>query len=507
MNRFGFHNGRIALIVVATTAVLALAFATPATTQTAAVASNPCSAHKFIEPDDMVSLIVTDLNRQIRARQATARYLTLAHLANVCIGDDAMTAYRQAAIKLLNSLSRASDPVKIETVDPEGTILKFNLVDLGWTADDWDTLLAAYIYTVAPDSELSRTLAAATKTPMPYVRADWLASAATQPQLYYALMKLPNTYQELAKSQGIDIDANIRNVTAQRAGFQKSNITQNNRLIERHPSRTGYFWVTYDFAGGKDRQSILDTPVGPGGNGFRHDSNETFFSLPNGFQGYFLSKASGERIERALPGVVRDQSRRIVTFVPGIACMSCQDGGLERGKDEVRELVLSGRTFPRDVRDAVDGLYPPQQKMDAAIDDDISRYATAMNRAGLNPDLRLNGVEMIGALASRYEDDLDLPLVAAELGLTVNEFNEAMNEAGTKFRPLLRRVAQGKIARDQFEREFRGLAENLTDLEAVAVAAKPKPRQAQPQQVKHQGQTPPKPIPYQQPRVGNPGRY
>ncbi|MGC5189043.1 hypothetical protein ACPXBB_25935, partial [Escherichia coli] len=73
--------------------------------------------------------------------------------------------------------------------------------------------------------------------------------------------------------------------------------------------------------------------------------------------------------------------------------MSCPDGGLEQQKGEIRDLVLSGRTFSRDVRDTVDGLYPPQDKMDALINDDMQRYANAMGRAGLDPNLRFNGVE------------------------------------------------------------------------------------------------------------------
>ena len=475
---------------------------TAAVTSTAAPATT-CDAHKFITHDDMVGYMVTDLNKVIRTRQSTQRYLTLTHLANVCAGDDAMKVYRQAAIKLLNSLSRAPDAVKLETIDPEATILKFNLVDIGWSVDDWNFLIASYPYTAAPDSELSRTLAKATATTLPYIRADWLASNATQPQLYYSLLKLPNTFKEFAQLQGIDVATDIRNLTAQRAGFQKSSVTQNNRVIERHPSRTGYFWMTYDFAGGKDRQSIFDFPVGPGGNtGFSHDSSETFFSLPNGFQGYFLSKASGERLDRGLPGVVRDQSRRIVTVTPGIACMSCPDGGLERAKDEVRDLVLSGRSFPRHVRDAVDGLYPPQEKMDPLVDDDIKRFASAMSRAGLDPDLRLNGVEMIGAMSNRYDDDLDLPTVAAELGLTVSDFNESVEEAAGKFRPLLRRLTQGKIPRDQFERDFRNLADGLTDLELLTVAGKAKTPQGQ-GTAQGQGQSQ-APIPVQKPQIQPP---
>ncbi|MBI3702032.1 MAG: hypothetical protein HY242_16520 [Afipia sp.] len=473
-----------------------------ATTTTAAPTAS-CDGHKFVDPDDMVDVMVGDLNKVIRNRQATQRYLTLTHLANLCVGEDAMKVYRQAAVKLLNSLSRAPDPIKVEAIDPEGTILRFNLVDLGWSLDDWNALLAFYPYLAAPDSELSRTLAKTTSTALPYVRADWLASNATQPQLYYSLLKLPGRFQDFAQQQGIDVAGDIRNLTAQRAGFQKSNITQNNRIIERHPSRTGYFWITYDFAGGRDKQSIFDFPVGPGGeSGFSHDSSETFFSLPNGFQGYYLSKASGERLDRGLPGVVRDQSRRIVVVTPGIVCMSCPDGGLERANDEVRNVVLTGRSFPRDVRDGVDGLYPAQDKMDALLNGDIQRFTSAMNRAGLDPDLKLNGVEMINAMSNRYDDDLDLPAAAAELGLSLADYNDSVAEAGGKIRPLLRRLSTGKIARDEFERNYRDLADALTDLTLLPVPPKPKGNAAGTAAVT--GQAPPvvqvqKP-PYQPPR-------
>ncbi|MEW6767712.1 MAG: hypothetical protein AB1342_06750 [Pseudomonadota bacterium] len=474
-----------------------------AVSATVTAPASACDARKFIDPDDMVGFMVTDLNKVIKSRQSTQRYLTLTHLANLCVGEDAMKVYRQAAIKLLNSLSRTPDAVKLEAIDPEGTILRFNLVDLGWSLDDWNFLLASYPYTASPDSELSRTLAKTTSTTLPYVRADWLASNATQPQLYYSLMKLPNRFQDFTQQQGIDVAGDIRNLTAQRAGFEKSNVTQNNRIVERHPSRTGYFWVTYDFAGGKDRQSIFDFPTGPGGgSGFSHDSSETFFSLPNGFQGYYLSKASGELLDRSLPGVARDQSQRIVTVTRGISCMSCSDGGLERANDEVRNLVLTGRTFPREVRDIVDGLYPPQEKMDALLDDDVKRFANAMSRAGLDPDLRLNGLEMMTAMSASYDGDLDLRTVAAELGLTISDFNESVDEAAGKFRPLLRRLTQGKISRDEFERSYRDLADGLTDLALLPVQSKAKALAAQ-----YQGQAvqpAPPPVQVQKPQYQPP---
>jgi hypothetical protein len=418
----------------------------------------------------MVSFMVSDLDKQRPQRRATTRYLTLTHLTNICTDPAAMKVYQQAAVKFLNSLSRSSDVVKLETIDPEGSILRFNLADLGWKASDWDNVIAAYPYNVAPDTEFSRTLASGARTPMPYVRADWFAFTASQPPLYDVLLQLPNTFQQLAREQGIDVEGNIRNFVAQRAAFQRSGVSQNNRLIERHPSRSGFFWTSYDFAGNKGQQSLFDHPLGPtGANAFHHDGGETIFSLPNGFQAYYLNTAKGDRLDKGPTAIVRDPSRKDFTVTNGISCMGCHDQGMRKAKDDVRDLVLKGRTFPKDVRDAVEGLYPPHDKMDALIEDDAKRFADAMKRAGLDATLKLNGIEMINALAKRYEDDLDLTLAASELGLTKSEFNEGVADVEQKFRPLVRRLAQGAVPRDQFEAAFRQIAPDLTDLTVIAI--------------------------------------
>ncbi len=228
-------------------------------------ATASCEGHKFITSNDTIASMAKDLDKQLPQRRQNTRYLTLTHLANICTDPAAMNVYRQAAVKFLNSLSRSSDVVKLEAIDPEGTIIRFNLADLGWNAGDWNNVIASSPYMVDPDTETSRALATSTRTPMAYVRADWFAFAASQPPLYDVLLQLPNTFQQLVREQGIDIDGNIRNFVAQRAAFQKSGVSQNNRLIERHPSRSGYFWTSYDFAGNKDHQNLFDYPLGPTG--------------------------------------------------------------------------------------------------------------------------------------------------------------------------------------------------------------------------------------------------
>ena len=428
-----------------------------------------CNDHRAITPSDMVAFMATDLDRLPRGRRIGTRYLTLTHLANVCTDGQAMAVYRQAAVKLLNSLSRSSDVIKLETIDPEATIIRFNLTDIGWSATEWDSLLAVYPYNVEASGPTSGTLYATTRSALPYVRADWFAYNAAQPPLYHILLKLPGSFPELAGQQGVDVDNDIRNFVAQRAAFQKSGISLNNRLIERHPSRSGYFWTSYDFTGNRDRQSLFEYPLGPGAAGFRHDGGETLFSLPNGFQGYALSRGTGERLDKAPTSIVRDISRKDLTVTNGISCMGCHETGLRRARDEVRNFVIESKSFSPTVRETVEGLYPSHETMDALIAGDTKRFTDAMARAGLDPALKLNGVEMINALAKRYEDDVDMTLGAAEFGLDKQAFRAQAAATDGRFNLMLRRLEQGSVPRDQFELVFREFAAQLTSLRVVAI--------------------------------------
>jgi hypothetical protein len=434
-------------------------------------AAAACEGRKFVTHADMIGMMAGDLEKQQRSRRKGTRYLTLTHLKNACMDDTAMKVYRQGAIKLVNSLSRSSDVVRLDTIDPEGTIIRINLDDMGWDAKDWDTLLAVNPYNTQPETQLSSVLEGSTGNKLPYVRADWFAFAASQPPLYNTLLKLPKTFKELQRQESVDVDGNVKKLVALRSGFQKSGVSQNNRLIERHPSRSGYFWTSYDFAGNRRKQSLFEFPIGPGGaNGFDHDGGETIYSLPNGFQAYYLNTAKGDVLDKGPTTIVRDLSRKDLAVTNGLSCMGCHDQGMRKAKDEVRAIVLSGRTFSREIKETVEAIYPPTDKMDRVIEDDAKRFADAMIRAGLEPTLKLNGVEMINALAKRYEDDVDLGLAAAELSMSREEFKEASSDADRKFRPLIRRLEQGSVPRDQFEAFFRELANDISDEETVQVA-------------------------------------
>jgi mono/diheme cytochrome c family protein len=431
-----------------------------------------CDPKAYVSHSDMIEMIAADIERErIGPRRKGLRYLTLTHLANACVDEKAMKVYRQATIKLLNSLSRSPDVVRFTPIDPGETIIRVNLDELGWTSEDWETILKSYPYKMQPDTSYKNLLVTSTDSKMPYVRADWFAFTASRPGMYEKLLKLAPDFNQLAKDEGVDLEGNIRKFIAQRAGFQVSGVSRNNRLIERHPSKHGYFWTSYDFADNKGRQNLYEHPLGPEGkNAFKHDGGESIFSLPNGFQAYYLNTADGKSLDKGPTNIVQDKRAKDLAVTNGISCMGCHEFGMIKAKDEIRKIALGGpggKAFSRAELREIDGLYPENERMDKMIDADAKRFQDAMYRAGLDPNLNYNGIEMITALSQRYEQDVDLTMAAAELGMTKDEFMQATS-GGFKpgLIPTIRRLQQNSVPRDQFEFRYRELAE-LGDEEPI----------------------------------------
>ncbi len=432
-----------------------------------------CDPGKFMDRAGIVKAIADDLNNLQDHRVKGTRYITLTHLTNTCTPEKNMNVYRQAVVKLLNSLSQNSDVVRLETIDPAGSIIRFHIDDLKWTEKDWTTVLASYPYGVKPDTQLFSFLQTATGTELPYVRGDWFAFAASRPALYHTLLKLPKTFDGLQKSLGLNIEANLKKFLAHRAGFQKSGVSQNNRLIERHTISSGVFWTSYDFAGNRKKQSLFEHPLGPTGEkGFEHDGGESIWSLPNGFHAYYLNAADGSQLDRGPTEIVRDISRKDFAVTNGISCFGCHDQGIRYNKDDVREHVMATRTFDKETRDTVKALYPDAQTMKRLLDEDQVAWRNAMKRAGLDPSLTLNGVEMINALSDLYErQDLTMRAAAAEFSMPQKTFEDALGAAGGEAFALKRRLDQGLVPRDHFEGIFATLVPQVSEAEVLKVAA------------------------------------
>ena len=180
----------------------------------------------------------------------------------------------------INSLSWKEAIVKPEPVkDTQDTVLAVDIRALDWDRTNlWYEILKEYPYGVRYDNhprnrnlrELDKDIFELTKDEtgdgcvLSMVRADWFAATATRPPLYYTMLfdeylpelrhrsidpvtaKLGNpkhmTAYDLEKYLGVNIQANFLNPTPDRisrAGFAKSGVSRQNRLVERHRARRG----------------------------------------------------------------------------------------------------------------------------------------------------------------------------------------------------------------------------------------------------------------------------
>src|SRR5206468_705155 len=88
-----------------------------------------------------------------------------------------------------------------------------------------------------------------------------------------------------------------------RAGFPRSGVSGQNRMVERHDahgtSGSAYYWKSYDFKPANGRGKLTRFPLGPldlfekgrhpyANQAFAHDGGEIIFGLPNGLQAYLL---------------------------------------------------------------------------------------------------------------------------------------------------------------------------------------------------------------------------
>lgn len=107
------------------------------------------------------------------------RFVSLAHLHDACLPDAHLESFRIALGEALKAI-HGSGPVRLEPIDATRTLLRLDLAELGWSAADWDRLIAR-----APGGRVLERLAgeparAAFGTPVPVVRGDWLVHTLRQ---------------------------------------------------------------------------------------------------------------------------------------------------------------------------------------------------------------------------------------------------------------------------------------------------------------------------------------
>ena len=294
---------------------------------------------------------------------------------------------------------------------------------------------------------------------LPYVRADWFIVTAAQPPLYYDILGIPRKQKELERQLRFDIDQNFLDSRMTRAGYAKSGVSKQNRLLERHTAPgTPYFWISYDFLPRRAKGDLIRFPLGPvfPGNkyhnqAFLQDGGEIIWGLPNGMQAYMLVDSKGDRIDSGPVDVVFDRSAILGTpsIINGISCMYChREGMISEFRDEIRGAEAVGGEAYRKVQE----IYPPHEEMQRLTRQDRDLFVRALEQT-CGPFLKVGDdankkitdfPEPVGKVAEMYSRDLTPREIALELGIQKMEVLQAKIESN---RELLR-FGLGTIAQD-----------------------------------------------------------
>ena len=191
------------------------------------------------------------------------RYFTLTHLYNAGVSEDELQTYRNAFVKLINSLSWNTDLVVPKPIDPAKTVFGIDMRDLHWNSEIWRSIEEANPYAIRLSTPATLACVEESQTEMPSVRVDWFVFAASKPPLYHTVLNLPESDSELERMLRVNVEANINQEQVIRAAFNRSGVSQNNRLIEWHKSPYGSYWKSYDFGGNVGRQNLFQFPLGP----------------------------------------------------------------------------------------------------------------------------------------------------------------------------------------------------------------------------------------------------
>ena len=418
----------------------------------------------FISPSGVLNTIETHLMSLAPFDRAFARYLTMTHLYNAGETAQVLDAYRNGLSKLVNSLSWKATVTNPQPIDPQETIFYIDLRHYEWDRNDgWTQIEGAYPYHIgfegptqtALRDQLAR-LQGEMKSDIPSIHVDWFLANASLPPLYHELFSLPLTAGELETRLEVDVVRNLNNapgIDVWRAGFNNSGVSNNNRAVERHASRYGAYWKSYDFAGSVGTQNIFTHPLS-----FTHDGGEAIFNLPNGLQGYYLVNATGFRLDAAPIKIVSNPAASDPTVRNGISCFGCHTEGMKTFEDQVRSVIESNTNPTYDKAQAL-RLYVEQSEMNTLLGEDTERYKEALEATGG----MFGDIEPISRFHEAFQGEVNAAYAAAVVGLETEAFLEQIREnVGLQNAGLLvLDSANGSVKRDTWKSSFEAVVSAL----------------------------------------------
>ena len=410
----------------------------------------------FITPKEMLDTIAKHINSLSPFDRAFARYFTMTHLYNAGETTEALHAYRRALSKLVNSLSWGRDIKTPHPIDSEETIFYIDLRDYEWEigTNRWTQIEQVYPYSIefsAPTQTALRekltNLREVMNCEVPFIHVDWFLANASLPPLYHDILNLPETDHELETRLEVNVVENIRNAAGRRvwrAGFNDSGVSNNNRVVERHASRYGAYWKSYDFAGSVGTQNIFTHPLS-----FTHDGGEVVFNLPNGLQAYLLVDAGGNRLNAAPIKIVRNLAASDPTVRNGLSCIGCHTEGMKDFEDQMRGVVEKNPNPPFN-KDRALQLYTDKATMAVLVAEDTDRYKQALEATGGV----FGGIEPVLRFHEAFQRPVDAVHAAAAVGLETEAFLQNIRVSARLKSLGLLVLENGTMKRDTWTSKF-----------------------------------------------------
>ena len=431
----------------------------------------------FITPDEMLQTIENHLQSLDAFDRSFARYFTSTHLYNAGETIETLRAYQRALSKLVNSLSWGREVTNPQPIDTQETIFYIDLRDYEWEIgiNRWTQIEQEYPYKNNFESptqthlhEKLMNLRQEMNCEVPFVHIDWFLANASLPPLYHDILDLPLTDRELEAELDVNVVENIRNAAGRRvwrAGFNNSGVSNNNRVVERHISRYGAYWKSYDFAGSVGNQNIFTHPLS-----FAHDGGEIVFNLPNGLQAYYLADAGGNRLDEAPIDIVSNPAASDPTVRNGLSCIGCHTEGMKTFEDEVRAVIEQNANPPFDKAQAL-RLYVENAEMEALVEEDTDRYRLALEKT----DGVFGGIEPIQRFHEAFQGPLDASYAAAAVGLETEVFLERIRENVSLQNLGLQVLENSMMKRDAWTSKFHEVITVLNSPDSVLPSTEERP--------------------------------
>jgi formylglycine-generating enzyme required for sulfatase activity len=137
--------------------------------------------------------------------------------------------------------------------------------------------------------------------------------------------------------------------------------------------------------------------------------------------------------------------------------MACHARGMISKDDQVRRAVEASDSFSAEEKDTVKALYPLREKLDRLLKEDAERFRKAVEKSGDS----VQKTDTVVLLATRFEEELDLKLAAAEAGLKPDDLARALRRSARLGRVLAPLRVGGTVKRDTFVEAFRDVVRDL----------------------------------------------